>query len=175
MQDTKDTFYVTLRDRVAAGNPERTVAIRGVVRPGVLVEENELPTAWVPADVFSLRWTDVTVDRDGAVPLVSMTCAVRYGTDGDASAAGMDRGRLLAAMDAELAVALSAGASGVALRNVRKVNYRGLAAASGMGVAVAMETNVFWGDVAFGPALIVGERLERVATVEVFGYVEAGA
>ena len=31
MQDTKDTFYVTLRDRIAAGNPARTVIVRGVV------------------------------------------------------------------------------------------------------------------------------------------------
>jgi hypothetical protein len=37
-----------------------------------------------------------------------------------------------------------------------------------------MATNVFWGDVSFGPAVANGERLERVATVEVFSYQEAG-
>jgi hypothetical protein len=174
MQDTKDTFYVMLRDQVAAINPDRTVVVRGVVRPGVLVEENELPGAWVPADVFLLSWTGMTVDRSGSVPLVEMTCSIRYGTDGDAYAGGMDRGRLLAAMDAELAQALGAGNLGVGLQNTRKMNYAGLGSTSGTGVAVAMETNIAWGDVAFGPAAMVGERLERVATVVVFGYVEAG-
>lgn len=174
MQDTKDTFYVTLRDRVAAGNPARTVAVRGVTRPGVLVEENELPAGWVPADVFWMRWTDVAVDRTGAVPLVALTCSIRYGTDGDAGVGGMDRGRLLGAMDAELAVALGAGAQGVAVRNVRKTDYRSLVGSSGTGTVVMLGTNVFWGDVVFGPAAVVGERLERVATVVVFGFVEAG-
>ena len=46
MQSAKDTFYVTLRDRLAALNPARTVVVRGMVRPGVLVEENELARRW---------------------------------------------------------------------------------------------------------------------------------
>jgi hypothetical protein len=37
-----------------------------------------------------------------------------------------------------------------------------------------MGTNVWWGDVAFAAATVNGERLERVATVEVFGFQEAG-
>jgi hypothetical protein len=37
-----------------------------------------------------------------------------------------------------------------------------------------MATNVFWGDAAFGVAAVNGERLERVATVEVFCYQEEG-
>jgi hypothetical protein len=175
MQDTKDTFFATLRNRIAAGNPARTVIVRGIQRPGVLVVENELPTAWVPPDVFLMSWTGMRVDNTGAVPLVAMTCSIRYGTDGDADTGGMDRGRLMGAMYAELGMALGAGPQGVAVRNVRKVNYAGLAAASGTGVAVAMETNIFWGDVAFGPVVMVGERLERTATVDVFGFVEAGS
>jgi hypothetical protein len=39
---------------------------------------------------------------------------------------------------------------------------------------VAMATNVFWGDVAFAAVTTRGERVERVATVEVFSYQEAG-
>ena len=34
MQNAKDTFYVTLRDRLAAVNPARTMVVRGVTRPG---------------------------------------------------------------------------------------------------------------------------------------------
>ncbi len=171
MQDLKDTFFWTLRNRIAAGNPARTVVVRGIQRPGVLVEENELPTAQVPADVFLMSWTGMRVDDAGAVPLVGMTCSIRYGTDGNSGMGGMDRGRLMGAMDSELGAALG----GTALRNVRKVDYSGLAAASGDGAAVAMGTNVFWGELMFGPVGRVGERLERVATVEVFGFVEVGS
>ena len=173
MQDLKDTFYVTLRDRVAAGNAGRTVVVRGVTRPGVLVEENELPAGFVPADVFWLRWTDVAVDRAGATPLMALTCSIRYGTDGDARVGGMNRGRLLAAMDGELAAALGAGLDGEGVRNVRTMGFRDLAGGSGLGTARAGATNVFWGDVAFGPAVVAGERLERVATVLVLGFAEA--
>ena len=34
MQNAKDTFYMTLRDRLAAVNPARTMVLRGVTRPG---------------------------------------------------------------------------------------------------------------------------------------------
>jgi hypothetical protein len=71
-------------------------------------------------------------------------------------------------MDGELAVAVS-----MAPQNAVKMNY--VAAAGGSGLApVPMATNVFWGDVTFGAAVVNGERLERVATVEVFSYQEAG-
>ena len=162
MQNARDTFYVTLRDRLAAVNPARTMVVRSVVRPGLLVEENELASATAPADVFRLRWTGLRVDAKGALPLVVMVCEIRYATDGNAGNGGMDRGRLLGAMDAELAAAVNAEP-----RNVGKMSY----AAS---PAEAMETNVWWGDVAFAAATLNGERLERVATVEVFGFQEAG-
>jgi hypothetical protein len=97
-----------------------------------------------------------------------MACEIRYATDGDSGNGGMDRGRLLSAMDGELVAAVSATP-----QNVPKMNY--VAAAGGSGLApVAMATNVFWSDVAFGAATADGERMERVATVEVFSYQEAG-
>ena len=113
-------------------------------------------------DAFCLRWTGLSVDAQGALPLVTMVCEIRYATDGDSGNGGMDRGRLLSAMDGELVAAVSA-----APQNVPKMNY--VAAAGGSGLApVAMGTNVFWGDAVFGAAVVNGERLERVATVEVF-------
>jgi hypothetical protein len=168
MQNARDTFYVTLRDRLAAVNPARTIVLRGVTRPGVLVEENELASATVPVNAFCLHWTGLSVDARGALPLATMTCEISYATDGDSGNGGMDRGRLLSGMDAELVAAVSA-----APQAVTKMNYVG--AAGGSGVApVAMATNVFWGDAAFGVAAVNGERLERVATVEVFCYQEEG-
>jgi len=162
MQNARDTFYVALRDRLAAVNPARTMVVRSVARPGLLVEENELASANAPADVFRLRWTGLRVDATGALPLVVMNCEIRYATDGNAGNGGMDRGRLLAAMDAELVAAVNAG-----LQNVVKMSYAALP-------AVAMGTNVWWGDVAFAAATVNGERLERLATVEVFSFQEAG-
>jgi hypothetical protein len=168
MQNARDTFYVTLRDRLAAVNPARTMVLRGVTRPGVLVEENELVSAYQPVDAFCLHWTGLGVDAKGALPLVTTVCEIRYATDGDSGNGGMDRGRLLSAMDGELAAAVS-----TAPQNVPKMNY--VAAAGGSGLApVAMATNVFWGDAVFGAAVVSGERLERVTTVQVFSYQEAG-
>jgi hypothetical protein len=162
MQHAKDTFYITLRDRIAALNPSRTVVVRGVLRPAVLVEENELATGAEPPDTFRLRWTEVKVEHQGDLPLATMRCEIRYATAGNAGNAGMDRGRLLAAMDAELSAAINA-----APQRATKTNY----AAS---PATSMQTSIFWSGVVFNPAQIKDERLERVATVEVFSYQEAG-
>ena len=76
----------------------------------------------------------------------------------------MDRGRLLAGMDAELVAAVNA-----APQNVGKSAF-----VSGDPGGTAMGTNVFWGDVVFGAVAVDDERLERVATVDVFAYQEAG-
>ena len=165
MQSLKDTFYLMLRDRVAMGNEARLVVVRGVSRPGVVVVENELPGASVAgislADAYCLRWTLLGVDNLGALPLTGMTCEIRYATDGTAGNGGMDRGRALAEMDAELNAALTQQPTSVPKMMV----------VAGQTSATAADgTNVFWGDVAFGPAVVQGERMERTATVEVFGY-----
>jgi hypothetical protein len=169
MQDARDTFYVALRTRLAAINPARTIVLRGQVRPGILVEENELPTAFQPVDAFSLRWTATRVDTAAPLPLIAMECQVTYATDGTAANGGMDRGRLLAAMDAELLAALNQTP-----HSAPKMNYSGVAATGA--AAVPMSTNIFWSQPAFAPATSAGsgERIERIATVQVFSYQEAG-
>jgi hypothetical protein len=166
MQNAKDTFYLTLEARLAALNPSRTIVLRGAVRPGTLVEENELPTASIPADAFRLQWTGLRVDAAADMPLVAMSCSIVYCTDGSAGNGGMDRGRLLAQMDAELASALAAEPHTVA-----KMNY----AAAGVGIPpVAMATNVYWADPVFAAATSVDGRLTREAIVQVFAYQEEG-
>jgi len=167
MQSARDTFYVVLRTRLAAINPARTIVLRGQVRPGILVEENELPTAFQPVDAFSLRWTATRVDTATPLPLVAMECQVSYATDGSAGNGGMDRGRLLAAMDGELLAALNQVPHSAA-----KMNYSGVA---GTGAApTAMATSIFWSQPAFAPVTTSGERIARVATVQVFSCQEAG-
>lgn len=166
MQNAKDTFYTMLQGRLAALNPARTIVMRGALRPGVLVEENELPSAAAPADAFRLRWAALSVDSSGPLPLVVMECTIEYATEGSAGNGGMDRGRALAAMDAELVAALAAEP-----RTVPKQSY---APPVGGSPVTTMGTYIFWADPVFGAASSVGERMERAATVQVFAYQEAG-
>lgn len=166
MQNAKDTFYTTLQGRLAALNPARTIVVRGLTRPATLVTENELPTAALPTGTFSLAWTKLAVQNASPLPWVTLECAITYATDGSPSSAGMDRGRQLAAMDAELAAALAAEP-----RAVPKLNFSQAAADV---ASATMATNIFWADPDFGDAIVSAERLIRTATVQVFAYQEAG-
>lgn len=163
MQNAKDTFYEVLRDRVAEVSAGLTVVVRGVLRPAVVVEENEVVSSAELRDCFRLRWTGLRVDA-GAAPLVAMQCEIRYATAG--SAGGLDRGRALAAMDATLAAAV-----GKAPQSAVKKDFSALA---GGGAAVALSSSVWWSDVAFGALAEDAGELKRTATVEVWSYREAG-
>jgi hypothetical protein len=160
MQNAKDTFYITLRDRIAALNPARTVLVRSTLRPGVLVEENELASSFDHQDAFRLRWTDASIDTHGPQPLITQRCVIRYATAGNTGNGGMDRGRLLAAMDTELAAAINSAPQ-------RKQKQRYLP-----GAPSAMRTSIFWSDLTLAPAHANGELIERTATVDVFSYSE---
>jgi hypothetical protein len=112
MQFAKDSFYVALRDRLAVANPARTVAINGAVRPAVLVAENEPATASsLGANVFQLTWSAAqAVPGEGTAkrPLMALACEIRYGTSGTLDG-GVDRGRIMAALDGELLAICSPG------------------------------------------------------------------
>lgn len=166
MQNAKDTFYEVLRGRLAAANPERTVVVRSVTRPGVVVDENELQVSALLPDCFHLQWTTESVATQGALPLVTLGCEISYVTAGSAVHGGMDRGRALAAMDGELLAAVSQ-----VPQNAMKSNYSGLVSG---GSAVAMGTRIWWGDAVFGAAKAERERLSRSVTVAVMSYQEAG-
>jgi hypothetical protein len=166
MQNAKDTFYEVLRGRLATINPDRTITLRGVVRPGLLVEENELETAVALPDCFRMQWTDVSTELDAMLPLLTLTCAIDYETAGNGFNAGMDRGRALAAMDAELLAAMN-----LAPWVAPKQNYAALAHG---GTAVAMRTNIWWGPLQFGRTVVKDDRVGRTATVIVMAYEEAG-
>lgn len=160
MQSAKDSFYVALRDRIAGINPERTLVLRGVTRAGVLVAENELTTTFVAADAFSLEWATLSVDASDG--LTRMRCEISYATDGSAENGGMDRGRMLAEMDMELATALRRDP-----QSVVKTAYTSAG-------STTMGMNVFWSDPVFAVVKTDIERLSRTAAVEVFTYGEAG-
>ena len=112
MQFAKDSFYIALRDRLAVVNPARTVAINGVTHPAVLVMENEPATAApLAANTFHLTWSSLQVSagEDAAKrPLLALACEIRYGTSGTLDG-GVDRGRVMAALDTELLEICSPG------------------------------------------------------------------
>ena len=160
MQNAKDTFYITLRNRLATVNPERTMTLRGVVRPGILVEEAEAPAAQLPLDVFVLRWTKLGTDGQMPSTLVAMTCEIHYATSGTRDNMGLDRGRALEAMDDELLRMLSPA-------SVAKMNYT-------QNPATQMGASIFWSQPVFTAEATTRERVGRVATVEVFTFQEQG-
>lgn len=166
MQNAKDTFYEVLRGRLAALNPERTIVVRGVSRPGVLVDENELQAAAALPDCFHVRWTTEDVEQHGAMPLIALGCEISYATAGAAVNGGLDRGRALATMDGELLTALRQHP-----RNALKTSYGGLAGGT---AAAAMGTRVWWSDVTFGPLKVDRDRVTRTAVVKAMSYQEAG-
>jgi len=160
MKNAKDTFYVTLRDRLAAVNPARTFVQRGVVRPGIMVVENEMVSAELPVDIFLLRWTNLQVDTLQAMPVATMRCEIQYFTDGKSDNAGMDRGRALTAMDSELMKILTP-------QSAMKMNYGTLP-------ATAMQSLIFWGDAVFESVVVNAERVGRIARVDATSYEEPG-
>jgi hypothetical protein len=160
MQNAQNTFYIALRNRLAALNPSRTIYLGGVTRPGILVESNELVTAMLPPNVFVLRWLGLRNDPYLSEVLLLMECEIEYSTEGTNANLGMDRGAMLTEMDAELMALLQPACS-------QKMNYS-------VSPASPMETQVFWTEAVFHPVEIKRDRLKRIAKVHVFSYEEPG-
>jgi hypothetical protein len=160
MQNAKDSFYLALRSRLETINPERTILLRGTVRPGILVAEAEAPTSQLPSDVFVLRWLGLGVDLSINSAMAGEECEISYCTSGSQAFGGLDRGRILSAMDEELLALLQPFYT-------PKMNYAVLPAA-------AMQTNVFWEEPVFAPLDVQRDRLSRSAKVMVYSYREQG-
>jgi hypothetical protein len=160
MQNAKDSFYMALRARLALLNPERTILLRGAVRPGIVVEEAEAPFSQMPGDVFVLRWLGLGTDLDLATPMAAEECEILYQTCGTQAFGGLDRGRALSEMDEELVSIL-------APYSTPKLNYLTTPPA-------AMLTQVFWDEPVYGPASVQRDRLSRSVKVMVYCYQEQG-
>ncbi len=173
MQFTKDTFYISLRDRLALLNPMRTIMLNGVTRPAVVVAENEavIPVKPQP-DTFYLEWGSATPvpQQLGDRAIYALECVISYHTFGSTES-GVDRGRSLAALDSELLRICEPGTA-------PKFDYS-LTPASEMG------TSIVWSAPQFGkvvgseatrneglPRGTAGVRLERTASVKVFFFPE---
>lgn len=160
MKKARDSFYVALRDRLQALNPARQVLVRGVWRPGVLVEENESFVAVTPDNVFVLRWTKAIADEQHALARMVQTCEIQYQTAGTVAAGGLDRGSVLTAMDAELLAIMQP-------QQVQKTDYT-------VTPPAAMGTRVSWTAPVFAAVARERDRLVRKAEITVVSYEEAG-
>jgi hypothetical protein len=160
MQNAKDSFYMALRTRLVAINPERTILLRGAVRPGILVEEAEAPFSQLPGDVFVLRWLALGIDVDLSLTMAAEECEILYQTCGTQSFGGLDRGRSLSEMDEELVAMLQPFCT-------PKLSYTATPPA-------AMLTAVFWDEPGFTPVVSQRDQLSRSAKVMVFSYQEQG-
>jgi len=160
MQNAKDSFYMALRNRLVTVNPQRTIVLRGAVRPGILVEEAEAPFPQLPADVFVLRWLGMGVDVDLASTMAAAECEVLYQTCGTQAFGGLDRGRALSEMDEELVAILQPFWT-------PKLSYTATPPA-------AMLTQVFWDEPVFAPCVTQRDRVGRSAKVMVYSYQEPG-
>ena len=155
MQFAKDSFYIALRDRLAVVNPARTVTVEGVVRPAVLVGENEGPVRDLE-NVFVLTWGEAGFVGNGT-KLMKMTCAIDYATTG-ASGSGGDRGRVLGTLDGELQQCTQPP-------RARQTDYTVIPPKS-------LGTVMFWTDLEFGPPRDEAGRIARTAKTTVYFYSE---
>jgi hypothetical protein len=151
---------MALRARLVTINPERTILLRGAVRPGILVEEAEAPFSQYPDDVYVLRWLGLAADMDLASTMAAEQCEVVYQTCGTQSFGGLDRGRALSAMDEEVL-------GMVQPFSTPKLNYTATPPAS-------MLTQVFWDEPAFSPVVVQRDRLSRSVSMVVYSYQEQG-
>ena len=104
MQFTKDSFYMTLLNRLVAVNPQQTITLNGTTRPALVVAENELVVPVIPLpDAFYIEWgaAEPVQGQSGDRALLAMDCLISYHTFGTVQT-GVDRGRSLAALDMEL-------------------------------------------------------------------------
>ena len=173
MQSTKDTFYITLRDRLATVNPSRIISWNGTTRPAIVVAENEavVPVTPLP-DAFYLEWgmAQPIPQQIGDCAIYSLECVISYHTFGSVES-GIDRGRSLGSLDNDL---LSITQPAVA----PKLDYTQTPPAS-LGTSIVWTTPTF-GKVVGSEALrneglprgTPGVRLERSATMTVFFFPE---
>lgn len=173
MQFTKDTFYITLRDRLATVNPSRVITLNGVTRPAIVVAENEtvIPVKPLP-DAFYLEWgaAHPVPMQMGDRAIFSLECVISYHTFGTVES-GVDRGRSLASLDTDLLCITQPA-------NAEKMDYSQTPAAD-LGSSIVWNTpqlgKVMGSEAPKNEALPRGSggiRLERAAALQVFFFPE---
>jgi len=162
MQNLKDSFYIALRDRLAALNPTRVVTIQNLARPAVVVTENEVADAQAQQpDTFYVSFgaaeTVGAAELPGA-PLLRLACEINYWIEGTDSLSYQDRGRALGASDEELLAICSP-------RNAPLNDYSQSAVAD-------LGQKLFWSRPRLGTVKVDGRKLMRSAALEIYCFQE---
>ena len=162
MQNTKDSFFIAMRDRLTVLNPARTMTVLGVTRPAILVPENEVADAAdLLTEAFYITFGTFSV-APGAerldFPLQQLACEITYSTEGSTDLSSQDRGRTLATLDDELlAITLPAQA---ALKDYSQ------------SPAADLSANVFWTRPTLSAPKQVANKLIRTAALTIFSHME---
>jgi hypothetical protein len=163
MQNIKDSFYIALRDRLAALDPSRMVTVLGVSRPAVLAAENLLADAApLLPETFYLAFGHIMSEPSAErlkQPLLQLTCEITYWTQGTDALSGQDRGRTLAQLDSELFSITSPP-------NATLADHA-------HSPAVPVGTNIFWTHPQLAAPVINGSKMSRTATLQIFAHAEA--
>lgn len=159
MQATKDSFYLTLRDRLVRADPGRTITVDGTTRPAIVVVENDKPSATArQQDAFYVEWGAARAVRPAISGLMAMTCTVSYSSAGSEQNGGLDRGRMVGGLEAELL-----GLCSPAL--AQKYDYTS-------GSPLYLGSNIFWSQPTFAPAKAGPGCVGREASITVYFYPE---
>jgi hypothetical protein len=159
MQATKDSFYVTLRDRLAQAYPERTLTVDGITRPAIVVTENDKPSVTARQhDAFFLEWSEARPVQPAISNLMAIVCSVSYVSAGTEQNGGLDRGRAMAELESELLAICSP-------RVVRKKDWTGTESTD-------LGSSIFWTVPTFRAAKNPAKCEAREASVTVYFYPE---
>lgn len=163
MQNIKDSFYIALRDRLSVLNPSRTVLDNGIVRPALLVEENESYGAEAQqAMAFYVSWGEARLLQDRQTnPLLSIECNIRYAAEGTQELSYQDRGRLLEELSQEL-LSITFPLNAPLMDHSQQP-------------PVDLGARIFWTRPILGATEPIEERVQRTARLRVNASTEAGS
>jgi len=159
MQAAKDSFYMTLRGRLAQAYPARTITVDGAPRPAIVVTENDQPSVKArQLDAFCVQWGEARPVRPATSTLMALACTVSYASAGSEQNGGLDRGRMVAEMQSELLGICTPAVT-------RKMDYTGAN-------PVDLGSNIFWTTPVFRPAKAAPNCEGGEASLTVYFYPE---
>lgn len=164
MQAAKDSFFRALQSRLATVNPARTITLDGVVRPAILVVENEpYPPPKLFFNTFYIHWLGAPNVGEFAgtlAPRYSLTAQLEYFVQGTASLqrSFADRGRVMAQLDRELLEILFPGST-------EKMDHSAVPPA-------ALGSRLLWRWTPSFQTIADGGVLRRITTVNVSFFLE---
>ena len=159
MQPAKDSFYVELRNRLVAVDPQRTITIDGAMRPAIAVVENEPPSTTPPlCDAFYLHWGSAHPVQPSVGTMMALDCTISYCTAGAEQNGSLDRGRDLASLDNDLLVICTPA-------HTAKCDYSS-------GSPVALGSTIFWTLPVLSAAKTSAPYIGRETAITLFFYPE---